>query len=133
MAKAGLNISEQDTASTDFSPGKGYEAVNQLFEQHTDFTAIFCSNDALAIGALKALKDRRLKVPDDISLISIDDIETVSYLSPMLTTVRIPIEEMGAMAVNILIDRIEGRHQSPVKVNLPNTVIRRDSCGKCKI
>lgn len=132
MAKAGLNISEQDTASTDFSPGKGYEAVNQLFEQHTDFTAIFCSNDALAIGALKALKDRRLKVPDDISLISIDDIETVSYLSPMLTTVRIPIQEMGAMAVNILIDRIEGGHQSPVKVNLPNTVIRRDSCGKCR-
>ena len=72
-------------------------------------------------------------MPDDISLISIDDIETVRYLSPMLTTVRIPIQEMGSMAVKILIDRIEGGHQSPVKVNLPNMVIRRDSCGKCKI
>ncbi len=132
MAKAGLSVSKQDTASTDFSPGKGYEAVRQLFEQNTDFTAIFCSNDALAIGALKALKDRRMKVPDDISLISIDDIETVRYLSPMLTTVRIPIQEMGSMAVKILIDRIEGGHQSPVKVNLPNMVIRRDSCGICR-
>ncbi len=131
MARAGLNVSKQDTASTDFTPGKGYEAVHQLFEQNADFTAIFCSNDALAIGALKALKDRRLKVPEDVSLISIDDIETVRYLSPMLTTVRIPIQEMGAMAVKILIDRIEGGHQSPVKVNLPNLVVCRDSCGTC--
>lgn len=131
MANAGLNVSRQNTASTDFTPGKGYEAVHRLLEQNTDFTAIFCSNDALAIGALKALKDRRMKVPEDVSLISIDDIETVRYLTPMLTTVRIPIQEMGAMAVKILIDRIEGGHQSPVKVNLPNTVICRDSCGRC--
>lgn len=132
MAEAGLTISEQDTASTDFSPGKGYEAVKQLLEKNSDFTAIFCSNDILAIGVLKALKDHHYKVPDDVSLISIDDIETVRYLSPMLTSIRVPIQEMGYMAVKILIDRIEGGHRSPLKINLPNKIIFRDSCAKCK-
>ncbi len=131
MKEAGLDFSWQNTVSIDFSPSQGYEATSKLLKQNTSFTAILCANDMLALGALKALKDNHKKVPDDISLISIDDIETASYLTPMLTTVRIPIEEMGSMAVNILIDRIEGRHKSPIKVNLPNTVIYRDSCGKC--
>lgn len=132
MSEAGLTITDQDISSTDLSPGQGYEAVNQLFEKNQNFTAIFCSNDILAVGALKALKDHHLKIPDDVSLISIDDIETAGYLSPMLTTIRIPIQEMGAMAVKLLIDRIEGGHHIPIKVNLPNRIVYRDSCGQCK-
>ena len=132
MAEAGLTITDQDIGSTDLSPGQGYEAVNQLFEKNQSFTAIFCSNDILAVGALKALKDHHFKVPDDVSLISIDDIETAGYLSPMLTTIHIPIQEMGAMAVKLLIDRIEGGHRIPMKVNLPNKIVYRDSCGQYK-
>lgn len=131
MREAGLIISEQDTASTDLSPGQGYEAVQRLLNKNTEFTAIFCSNDILAIGALKALKDNKIKVPDEVSLISIDDIDTAGYLSPMLTTVRIPIKEMGSMAVKILIDRMEGGHKTPLKVNIPNSLIYRNSCSKC--
>ena len=70
------------------------------------------------------------KVPEDVSLVSINDIETVRYLSPMLTTVHIPIEEMGTMAAKLLIDRIEGGHQLPLRVELPNAIVSRESCGK---
>ena len=130
MAEAGLSVASQYIIDADFSPGKGYEAACQLLERGTEFTAIFCSNDIIAIGAMKALKEHGRKVPEDVSLIGINDIETVRYLSPMLTTVHIPIEEMGTMAAKLLIDRIEGGHQLPLRVELPNAVVSRESCGK---
>lgn len=131
MKEAGLEVSDNYVVNADFSPGKGYEAVNQLIEKNKDFTAIFCSNDIISIGALKALKEHHYKIPEDVSLISVNDIETVQYLSPTLTTVHIPLEEMGTMAAKLIIDRIEGGHRSPMKLELPNSIIRRESCGPC--
>ena len=58
--------------------------------------------------------------------------ETVRYLDPMLTTVRIPLEEMGETVAKILIDRIEGGHSLPLKIFLPNSLISRDSCAEAK-
>ena len=56
---------------------------------------MFCCNDNTAIGAMRAIKEAGLSIPDDLSVISIDDIDTAQYLSPMLTTIHIPVEEMG--------------------------------------
>ncbi|MEG0566431.1 MAG: substrate-binding domain-containing protein, partial [Hungatella sp.] len=60
---------------------------------------------------------------------SIDDIDTAQYLTPMLTTIHIPVEEMGQMAAKILIDRIEDGHRLPIKLNLPFYIANRESCG----
>ena len=97
-----------------------------------EFTAILCANDMNAVGAMKSLREHRLKIPQDVSLIGINDMETVCYLDPMLTTIHIPLEEMGHLGVKLLIDRIEGGHTLPLKVDIPFTLIQRESCGPAK-
>lgn len=107
----------------------GYKGAKKLLERKADISAIFCPNDMTAIGAMKAVKEHGLSIPQDISIISIDDIDTAQYLTPMLTTIHIPVEEMGQMAAKTLIDRIEGGHKLPLKVNLPFYIANRESCG----
>ena len=115
-----------------FNPTGGYEAVNRLLDSGVEFTAILCDNDMNAVGAMKSLREHRLKIPQDVSLIGINDMETVCYLDPMLTTIHIPLEEMGHLGVKLLIDRIEGGHTLPLKVDIPFTLIQRESCGPAK-
>ena len=69
-------------------------------------------------------------MPRDISVISVDDIDLSQYMNPMLTTVHIPIEELGRQTARLLIDRINGGHNLPLKVELPFYIARRDSCAK---
>ena len=108
----------------------GYLGAQSLFEKNPNMTALFCGNDITAIGAMKAAKEAKIRIPDDLSLISIDDIETVQYLSPMLTTVHVPVDEMGQMVAKILIDRIEGEHTIPLKLYLPFYLAVRESCDR---
>lgn len=103
-----------------------------ILKKDLPVTAFFCPNDVTAIGAMRAVKEHNLSIPQDVSLISIDDIDTAQYLTPMLTTIHIPVEEMGQMTAKILIDRIEGGHTLPIKVNLPYYLAGRESCGACK-
>lgn len=110
----------------------GYQGALKILENSTSVTAFFCMNDVTAIGALKAIHEKGLRVPQDISVISMDDIETAQFVSPMLTTVHIPIEEMGAMTAKMLIDRISGGHRLPLKLILPYHLVRRESCGPAR-
>lgn len=115
-----------------FSPASGYDAAVELLRRQVPFTAILCANDMLALGVIKALNEHKLRVPRDVSIVGINDKEDVRYLSPMLTAVNIPIEEMGAHAAKLLLDRIAGNHQLPVKMILPNKLIVRESCGPAR-
>lgn len=90
-------------------------------------TAVFCSADISAIAAIKHFKELGIKVPEQISVISLDNIEMAGYVSPMLTTVGMPIVEMGQIAVQTLIDRIQKRHKLPMKIFLPNKLTIRES------
>ncbi len=101
-------------------------------ERQAKVTAIFCSNDITAIGAMHAFQESGFHIPGDISVISIDDIDTAQYLTPMLSTIHIPTQEMGQMAAKILIDRIEGGHRLPIKMNLPFYLASRESCARYK-
>ncbi|MFV0465733.1 MAG: LacI family DNA-binding transcriptional regulator [Lachnospiraceae bacterium] len=118
------------THSIELVSNQGYQGAKELLTNCPDLTAIFCGNDITAIGAIRAIKDMGLKIPKDISVISIDDIDTAQYLSPMLTTIHIPTLEMGQQAAKTIIDRINGGHSVPLKVNLPFYLARRESCGK---
>ena len=105
-------------------------AIRVPMHNKADISAIFCANDTTAIGVIHALKEQNLRIPEDISVISVDDIETAQYLSPMLTTIHIPLEELGRVTARTLIDRINGGHRLPMRITLPFYIAKRDSCGK---
>ena len=129
LEKHQLPFDSSYVAPVPFSSNGGYQGARKLLEQQPGLTAIFCGNDITAIGAMRGIKDHGLKIPRDISVISIDDIDTAQYLSPMLTTVHIPVDAMGSTAAKTLIDRIDGGHTLPMKIYLPFHIAKRESCG----
>lgn len=90
--------------------------------------AFFIASDPLAIGALKALQEAEISVPQQVALIGFDDIEMASFVSVPLTTVKIFTEQMGRTAVNLLMERINGR-SIPIKAVISTKLIVRESCG----
>lgn len=106
----------------------GYQGAKQILERSSDVTAFFCMNDITAIGAIRAITEAGYQIPSDIAVISMDDIDIAQYVSPMLTTMHIPIEEMGKMTAKILIDRINNGHTLPLKMSLPYYLATRESC-----
>lgn len=93
-------------------------------------TAIFCANDSTAVGAVKAFHEQGIVIPKEISIISIDNTEICQFTTPMLSSIHIPKEELGKMAVKILIDRIEGGHRLPMKLEIPFNLVTRESCAQ---
>ena len=115
--------------STDQTFESGYHAMTELYRQ--DMTAVFCANDISALGAMKALSDTALqdkRKGRKVSVISIDNIAQSMSSTPLLTTVDIQKEEMGRMAVTVLLDRIRHKHSEYLRVEFPCKVIERDSC-----
>ena len=88
------------------SPHVGLVATKKLLATRQRFTALFAFNDISAMGAIRALRDAGLKVPDDVSVVGFDDIQNAAYQNPGLTTVRQPLREMGRIAAEILLRRI---------------------------
>ena len=106
----------------------GYREAGELLKSGLSPTACLCSNDVIAIGAMRAIREFGLSVPGDISIISMDDINVGQYLDTTLTTIHLPLAEMGRMTAKILIDRIEGGHHLPMKIVLPYHMVERESC-----
>ncbi len=92
-------------------------------------TAIFATSDEVAIGVMRAVYEAGMLVPDDVALVSIDDIELAAYQRPALTTVRVPQMTIGEFAVRMLTERISRSGDPPISVVLPTELIIRDSCG----
>jgi DNA-binding LacI/PurR family transcriptional regulator len=95
-------------------------------------TAVFTANDVMAIGVLKAIRAVGMKVPHDVALIGFDDIPIASVIEPALTTVRQPIERMGSMAVELLLDILgnSSNDRAPAhRIILPTELVVRTSCG----
>lgn len=127
LLKADIPLNEKYIANIMLSTEGGYKGACQLLDSGCDATAFFCADDMTAIGAMRAIKDHGLRIPEDISVASIDDIDTSQHLTPMLTTVHIPLDEMGSMAAKILIDRIEGGHEQHLKILFPYSLMERQS------
>lgn len=132
LSQAQLPIRKELIANVHLSTEGGYKGTNQLLDRGCDATAFFCADDITAIGAMRAIQEHGLQIPKDVSLISIDDIDTAQYLTPMLTTVHIPVEEMGQITAKTLIDRIRGGHNLHMTISLPFSIVHRESCGPCK-
>lgn len=106
---------------------QAYAAVKDLIECGKLPEAIICADDYPAIGAISALHDHGYRIPQDISVIGLADIDIAQFISPRLTTVRVVKKELGEFAVKILDDRIEGRHRQPLRVQFPCELVIRES------
>jgi LacI family transcriptional regulator len=113
----------------DFSEEAGYRAAVHLLSVQQRPSAIFAANDAMAIGALSALRDARVTVPDDIALCGFDDIPIARYVTPRLTTVNVAIAELGRRAFELLEKRLQGGEEDNQREILPTTLVIRESCG----
>jgi DNA-binding LacI/PurR family transcriptional regulator len=88
------------------SPELGYKVTKKLLAAHEPFTALFAFNDISAMGAIRAIRDAGMRVPEDISIVGFDDIQSAAYQIPGLTTVRQPLRKMGKIAAETLLRRI---------------------------
>ncbi|HOJ84484.1 MAG: LacI family DNA-binding transcriptional regulator [Dethiobacteria bacterium] len=133
MHDAGLPVEESCVVQGDFTEESGLECVKQLFAgTNPGVTAIFASNDAMAIGAMKGIKGMGLNIPADVSIAGYDDIHIASYISPSLTTVRSSILAMSSIAVKNLIKLIENGSSDDHYFTIPAELIVRESTLKAR-
>ena len=113
------------------SPELGYEATRRLLATGKKFSALFAFNDISAMGAIRAFREAGLRVPDDISVVGFDDIQSAAYQNPALTTVRQPLREMGRIAAETLLRRIRrsgSDSQGGETIVEPKLIIRETTC-----
>ncbi len=127
LRNAGIEPDRSLEFAGTFTEESGYEAAKNVVAFSPRPTAVFASNDAMAIGALSALSEVGLRVPDDIALVGFDDIPIARFLAPPLTTVKVPIAELGRCGFRLLLDSSKQQSDKPAK--LETTLIVRRSCG----
>ncbi|AMM25284.1 LacI family DNA-binding transcriptional regulator [Variovorax sp. PAMC 28711] len=114
-----------------FTSQGGYEAMHAILRTEEAPSAVFVCNDLMAIGALRAAHETGIQVPDTLSIVGFDDIELSAYTSPPLTTVAQPKARIGALAVDMLLERVTGRRHEPRKVVLqPELVVRASTARR---
>lgn len=106
----------------------GKKIMNSMLQSRDKPTAIYCNNDLQAIGAIHEIHKYGLKVPDDISVFGYDDIEIAQYFSPALTTVHVNAYDIGKIAAQELINKIEKNKKTRITHDIPASIITRDSC-----
>jgi LacI family transcriptional regulator len=114
----------------DFTETSGFQAIERLLSMRDRPTAVFAANDAMAIGALSALRDAGVRVPDHLAVVGFDDIPLARYMNPPLSSVHVAIAELGARAVETLVHAIDHRTEHTRRhQRLETTLVIRRSCG----
>jgi LacI family transcriptional regulator len=116
---------------TDFSIESGYRACKRLLGNNPDMTALFTTNYDVTMGAMMAINEGGLSVPDDISVFGFDDMPFAQVIKPHLSVIAQPVGDIGKLAAQILLDRMSGRNKSHAKVTVLHTSsVIRDSVGE---
>jgi DNA-binding LacI/PurR family transcriptional regulator len=134
-SKLGIEIKPELVVSLDrdtSSPELGYPVVQQLMASHQPFTALVAFNDISAIGAIRALQDFNLRVPQDVSVIGFDDIKAAAFTLPRLTTINQPLEEIGRIATQSLLNRIHDTVPPRDEIVVEPQLVVRESTGPVK-
>ena len=111
------------------TPDGGFAAMERLIDRFPSITAVFCENDHMAIGAIKALERRGRRVPGDVAVVGCDDIDLAPFSRPALTTIKMSFDVCGARAVDVLLDHLATGDPMPEHVVVPVELIVRESCG----
>jgi len=110
----------------------GYSLASRMIREKNIPEAVFVENDTMSIGVLKAFRENGIRVPEDISIVSCNDIPSAEYLVPSLTTMRIHTNLMGKMAARLAYERLNMKRNTGIKVMVPNELVIRQSCGSGK-
>ncbi|MCX7028250.1 MAG: LacI family DNA-binding transcriptional regulator [Spirochaetes bacterium] len=125
---AGLKVDEELVLDTLLTSADGYESMLSLIRKARLPSAVFCGNDTVALGVMRALTENGYSIPGDVSIIGFDDIDMASYVKPTLTTIAVPTKELGRIAVKVMLDKLETGRTYAIKVNLPFKLVERESC-----
>jgi LacI family transcriptional regulator, galactose operon repressor len=126
FADRGLSFDDVPVLHTDFTRNGGASSAEQLLAEHPDLTALIALNDLMAIGVLSVLRTRRIAVPEQVSVVGVDDVAVAADLAPSLTTVRLPMAEMGELALSMALKPPSARRR---RKNTGHQLIVRDSTG----
>ncbi|MDD7544962.1 HTH-type transcriptional repressor PurR [Actinobacillus porcinus] len=126
LHEAGLQMNPDWLLEGSFEPEDGYECMNRLLAQPKCPTAVFCCNDIMAFGAISAITEKGLRVPDDISIIGYDNVHISRFCAPPLTTIHQSKARLGEQALKLLFDRINTKsdERSTIEIH-PELVIRK--------
>lgn len=124
---AAADLAPRAEIDGDWTPASGYAAAHDLLAQGVTFTALAAANDQMALGALRALAEHGLRVPDDVSVVGFDDISEAPYFTPPLTTVRQDFALLGRLGVEYLMERIAHPDAAPVQQIVQPTLVVRES------
>lgn len=117
----------------EFTTVSGYQMMKNLLEGDEIPTAVFTANDAIAFGAMKAITEKGLTIPNDISIVGFNDSEMCEFVTPSLTTIHAPAYDMGQHGANLIYVSSNLSIDTPLKVKIPCKLVERDSCaGKTK-
>lgn len=116
LQEAGIKVQTKLIKQGNFSSESGYQLTKELIESKKHFSAIFAANDQTAYGAIKALHDHGYRVPEDVSVVGFDDLPTSYYFTPALTTLRQPVEEIGVVCAESILNLLNGNKH---EVRLP--------------
>lgn len=131
MTAAGLPVPEEFVLEGDFSHEAGERAAHHLLDLHCPPTALFAGNDQQALGAYQAIRDRGLRIPDDISVVGFDDLPVARWANPPLTTIRQPLPEMAAHAMRMLLHYLDEGSFETHRFELATELVRRGSTAAC--
>ncbi|ENM5743983.1 transcriptional repressor PurR [Vibrio metoecus] len=130
LAEAGIAINPDWIVESDFECEGGYQAFEKLYQRNKLPSALFVSNDMMAMGVIQAASQRGLRVPDDLSLIGYDDVHIAKFMTPALTTIHQPKYRLGKAAVDTLLYRLENPDTTAQVVQLePTLVVRSSVCS----
>ena len=132
LEEAGIAFDESYVVASDFEKEGGYRAMKRLLELSTPPTAVICSSDTGAVGAIQAIREAGLSVPGDISVVGFDDIDLASHVHPALTTVRQDTNTIGRKAIELLDALITDEETEPPEAIVPTTLVVRESCAVAK-
>jgi DNA-binding LacI/PurR family transcriptional regulator len=129
LQEANIVPDDRLVAKGDWSSASGYRATMELIGREVDFTAMFIQNDRMTMGVLQALREHKLRVPQDIAVVGFDDIPSARYFSPPLTTIHHPFSELGRTGTRLLIDLVNGQPAPSEPIRLETSLVVRRSCG----
>ncbi len=131
LSKHNLPVENSLIVQGDFAAKSGYYGFGRLMNQEQKPDAIFAANDMMAVGCFEAAKSSNIKIPDDVAIVGFDDIYLGRLLSPQLTTVHVPISELGSKAIHYLLRMINGEVDSdqPYREELSTGLVIGGSCG----
>lgn len=132
LKEAGLNFDKELLFQSDFTVEGGIKCANKFLSNNFSATAIFCANDALAVGCMKVLLSRDIKIPQDIAIVGYANIQYSDFLKIPLTTITQPAMEIGRIGTKILLEMIEGKRKGHRQIFLKTDLIIRESSGAVK-